>query len=222
MTRRLQLALGLLMALVLATLVVTVSAQNPAQTNPQQTAPDRKAYTDANAIKEPDKKIEALEKFVSDFPESNLVSSACVGIVDTLVKSHPDQKSKILELAGTAVDKASTAQAKANACNSIATQLCDAGDLMDDAEQFACKGVALIEEESAKVAANPIAETKANPLANANARPAQNPQAGLSRLKPNLQVTLGKIYLKRKDLKSAMESFRTVIEINPFNPEVHQ
>ena len=38
---------------------------------------------------------------------------------------------------------------------------------------------------------------------------------------PTVYTTLGKIYLKQKDLKSAMESFQTVIQINPFNPEAH-
>ena len=38
---------------------------------------------------------------------------------------------------------------------------------------------------------------------------------------PTVYTTLGKIYLKHKDLESAMESFQTVIQINPFNPEAH-
>jgi tetratricopeptide (TPR) repeat protein len=38
---------------------------------------------------------------------------------------------------------------------------------------------------------------------------------------PTVYTYLGKIYLKQKDLKSAMESFQTVIQINPFNLEAH-
>jgi tetratricopeptide (TPR) repeat protein len=38
---------------------------------------------------------------------------------------------------------------------------------------------------------------------------------------PTVYTYLGKIYLKQKDLESAMESFQTVIQINPFNPEAH-
>jgi tetratricopeptide (TPR) repeat protein len=38
---------------------------------------------------------------------------------------------------------------------------------------------------------------------------------------PTAYANLGKIYLKQKDLKSATESFQAVIEINPFNPDVH-
>ncbi len=38
---------------------------------------------------------------------------------------------------------------------------------------------------------------------------------------PTVYIYLGKIYLRHKDLESAMESFQTVIQINPFNPEAH-
>jgi len=38
---------------------------------------------------------------------------------------------------------------------------------------------------------------------------------------PTAYTNLGKIYLKHKDFKSALESFQAAIQINPFNPEVH-
>jgi cytochrome c-type biogenesis protein CcmH/NrfG len=34
-------------------------------------------------------------------------------------------------------------------------------------------------------------------------------------------TNLGKIFLKHKEFKSAMESFQAAIQLNPFNPEVH-
>lgn len=38
---------------------------------------------------------------------------------------------------------------------------------------------------------------------------------------PTAYAYLGKIYLRQKEFKSAMESFQDSIQINPFNPEVH-
>jgi tetratricopeptide (TPR) repeat protein len=38
---------------------------------------------------------------------------------------------------------------------------------------------------------------------------------------PTAYAHLGKVFLKQNDFKSAMESFQTSIQINPFNPEVH-
>ena len=38
---------------------------------------------------------------------------------------------------------------------------------------------------------------------------------------PTAYTNLGKIFLKHKEFKSAMESFQAAIQLNPFNPEVH-
>jgi tetratricopeptide (TPR) repeat protein len=38
---------------------------------------------------------------------------------------------------------------------------------------------------------------------------------------PTAYSYLGKIFLSQKDYKSAMESFQSSIQINPFNPEIH-
>ena len=38
---------------------------------------------------------------------------------------------------------------------------------------------------------------------------------------PTAYAYLGKIYLKQKEFKSAIESFEDSIQINPFNPDVH-
>src|SRR5262249_33772618 len=73
---------------------------------PPATSSERKAYSDATRIKEPDKKIEALEKFIADFPKSSSISSAHQTIFETLVKNHPEQKEKILAQAGSAIEKA--------------------------------------------------------------------------------------------------------------------
>jgi Flp pilus assembly protein TadD len=39
---------------------------------------------------------------------------------------------------------------------------------------------------------------------------------------PTTYTTLGQIYLKVQDFKEAKACFRESIQINPFNPEVHQ
>ncbi len=45
---------------------------------------------------------------------------------------------------------------------------------------------------------------------------------GLSPDHPAIYDYLGQIYLKLKEFKNARESFEASIQINPFNPEVHQ
>ena len=39
---------------------------------------------------------------------------------------------------------------------------------------------------------------------------------------PSTYASLGKIYLKRKDVKKAQEALEDAIQINPFNPDIHE
>jgi Tol biopolymer transport system component len=91
--------------------------------------PVRECHSEANAIKEPDKKIEALEKFVTDFPNSTSVYMAHQAIFGILANNYPNQKDKILEQAGKVLDKAPE-RSKINLYNSLGSQLCDAGILL--------------------------------------------------------------------------------------------
>ena len=64
---------------VLLSLVLSAAAQTtePARTPAvRETPPDLKAYSEASRIGDPQEKIEALEKFMHDFPHSARVRSA--------------------------------------------------------------------------------------------------------------------------------------------------
>src|SRR6185436_2041351 len=92
-----------------------------AQTAPAM-PPDRKAFTDATKIKEPDKKIEALQKVIADFPKSQIAASAHQVIFETLVKNYPDQKDKILASADKAIELTPDF-ARQFICSSLGTKL---------------------------------------------------------------------------------------------------
>jgi tetratricopeptide (TPR) repeat protein len=188
--------------------------QNAQPPTPQTPPPDREAFTDANAIKEPDKKIAAMEQFMSDFPDSQQVAAANQAIFQTLVKSYPDDKARIMDQAGKMIDKATQAQAKINVYNTIGTQLCDAGILLDNAEKFAISGIALVAEELTKAQANP--PTPDNPPAQGNrgSRGNMNPAANLGRTKSNLQLTLGRVYVKEGKLDPAEKNLKEALAAN--------
>ena len=140
---------SLLLCTVLVTALVlpyVISAQTP------QMAPDQKAFTDANRIKEPAKKIEALEKFVVDFPNSFSLYSAHQAIFTTLVKNFPEQKGKIITQAQLAIDKAPE-PIKSFTYNNLANTLLDAGLMPEKAEEFAQQGLTATDEEMAKMTA---------------------------------------------------------------------
>jgi thiol-disulfide isomerase/thioredoxin len=214
MTRRVRLWLSLLSTIVLAAFVVTVSAQNQQPKTPPPAPPDRKAYSDAMAIKEPDKKIEALQQVLKDFPDSQAASAVQQAIFDTLVKNFPGQKARILEQANLIIAKATDAQ-KPNIFGSLGTQLCDAGILLEEAEGYATKSLALVEQELAKLKENPPPPPPANAQGNANPRPAPNPAANFERARTTSQLTLGRIYLKQGKLDAAEKNLKGALSSNP-------
>jgi TonB family protein len=110
-------------------------------------APDQKAYMNANAIKDPEAKIAALEKWLVDYPDSAGQATVTRALFDTIVKNHPEQQAKILDLANKAVAKAPDAL-KPSMLNSFGSQLFDAGILLDDAAKFLAQGITLTEEQA--------------------------------------------------------------------------
>ena len=131
-------------------------AQTPDTDKPsaRETPPDQKAYMDVIKITDPGKKIEALEKFRKDFPDSNFASGVDSLILTTLIQKMPDQKPRIkkaaqaMYAAAVAKDKAAsksnivvTMAARGAAANRIADQLLTGDMMLKDAESYAKKGV---------------------------------------------------------------------------------
>ena len=65
----------------------------------RETPPDQKAYTEANKITDPEKKIAALEKLKTDFPDSVYAALAESPILSTLIQKMPEQKDRIRKAA---------------------------------------------------------------------------------------------------------------------------
>ncbi len=204
MKRTSRLFLTLLPAMLLAAWTVSGFAQVKVQAKtqpkveqrtPKPPAPDRQAFTEANAVREPDKKIEAMEKFLKDFPDSSMAYQAHQAIFSSLVQNHPDQQSRILEQAGKAVEKASDA-IKVNLYNTLSSQLLDADILLSEAERFASLGLQAVENNAAQ---------QTNP----------NMQARMESAKANLQVTLGSIFVKQGKLDEAEKNLDEALNTNP-------
>jgi hypothetical protein len=110
-----------------------------------------KAYSAIAKITDPQKRLDALQKFVADFPKSFRVGMAENQILDTMVKSFPDQEEKILAQAKRIIDAAPVKRGaspvpgmavgtRESVCNLIAAKLIEAGILLDQAEEFARQG----------------------------------------------------------------------------------
>ena len=151
----------------------------PTQIGTQNMPPDRKAYLDANRLPDPQKKIEALQKFLTDFPKSQMLYSAHSSLMSVLIKSAPEKKEEILLHANKAIDTAPEF-ARKFICNQVATDLIEAGLLLDKAEEFAAKALSIAEEEQAK---------------------------SLRQSRASYQVLMGRIYLKKGKTKDAEKAF---------------
>jgi hypothetical protein len=102
-TRAPQIAISMLLCLLIsfpvvpAQQVITIPA-GPPKTNPPTppaAPPEQKAYDEARRLKDPQKKIEALEKVIKDYPDRFVAFQARNDILDALIKNFPEQKDRI-------------------------------------------------------------------------------------------------------------------------------
>jgi tetratricopeptide (TPR) repeat protein len=115
------------------------------QTLPQQ-PPELKAITEARRIKEPAKKLEALEKVVKDYPQSSYINTARQAVIETLIKHFPDQQDRIRTEAQKFLAQADSS----GSYNFVAIRLLDAGLMLDWAVELSEKATAKFEEDMAK------------------------------------------------------------------------
>ena len=134
-----------------ATPPATPQATTPPATPPATPPPtaDAKAYTDATRITDPGKKIEALEKFLKDFPDSTRKSTAYGTLFDTYVKERPTERAKILEYAQQVIESAPEGF-RASGYSRVATKLVDANVMLEDAEKFATEGLDVFDADEKK------------------------------------------------------------------------
>ncbi len=168
------------------------AAVKPAPTpspTPRAMPPEMKAVMDAQRIKDPDKKIEALEKAIADNPNSPYVTMAHQTILETLVKLTPRQPDKILAQAKRMIERQggfSTGSTEAQ----IAAQLLKA-EMLEEAEQYAQKAI---------TGSNEFVERQLKMFQQQKARPL---------------ATLGQVYLKQGKLKEAEAKLKEAYAIYP-------
>jgi len=108
-----------------------------AQTAARETPPEAKALQDATRINDGVKKIEALEKFKKDFPNSNSVITADFAILSTLAQKMSGQKPRIKAVAKLIYDGGKDKKEKGSRAGQIADTLVTDNVLLKDAEKYA-------------------------------------------------------------------------------------
>ncbi len=134
--------------------VAADATQKPADAKPAQELPDEaKAFNAAAGEKDPLKRASALEKFIADNPKASfmLLSLARMQLNSSVLAAFKESRAKFLAGAEKEV-----ADAKKNAdttpgssiYNSLATRLYGAGIYSEEAEDFARKGLAGMDERA--------------------------------------------------------------------------
>jgi tetratricopeptide (TPR) repeat protein len=196
-TRTPPIAISLLFCLLIslpahAQQVVTLPAAPPATTpTPPAIPPEQKAYDEARRIKEPQKKIEALEKVIKDYPERFVVFQARNELLDALIKNFPGQKERIHTVAEKILEPNQAFFVSGGTYLIVASKLLEAGLFLDWAEELISKGSAQYEDEQAKA---------------------------LRRQRARYQDALGRVYLKQGKTKEAKRNLKLALINEPDLP----
>lgn len=120
------------------------------------TRPDYKAYTAGITERNPVKKVELIEKYMTDYPDSAFISLANETLLDAMVKAYPNDQERILKqsrktLDGLRLDMVSLMglSTVSRTYNSVVAALYNAG-LNEEAQATALKAFKVFDELSAK------------------------------------------------------------------------
>src|SRR6266404_3491798 len=174
--------------------VITTPPAGPTATpapTPPATPPDQKAYDEARRIKDPAKKIEALEKVTKDYPDRFVAFQARNDVLDALIKNFPDQKDRIRAAAEKILEPNQGIFISGGSYLTVASRLMEAGLFLDWAEELIKKGSAQYEDETAKA---------------------------LRRQRARYQDVLGRINLKQGKIKEAKRNLKLALINEPDLP----
>jgi hypothetical protein len=126
--------------------------QKPADT-PQELPAAAKAFNSAMAEKNPLKRVELLEKFIAENPKAaaTLVNMARSQVSSSLLAALKDARTKYQTVIDTELEdarKAADTRPMYSTYNSIASRLSNAGVYSEEAEDFARKGLAAMDERA--------------------------------------------------------------------------
>ena len=183
---------------------LSAQAQGPTQI---EVAPDIKAYREAIRHPDPQRRIDALEQFLIDYPKSRYAAAIPNLILDLLIKGG--QKEKILAQANRIVDGAPEND-RSRTCHTIAVKLIGAGILLDEAEGFAVKAVSDLKEGR-------FLEAQRQTYLDRGQTPPPDSSLlrGFNSTRATYLATLGQVYLKNGRDAEAEKAFKDARKANP-------
>lgn len=185
-----------------------------AKPQPEGPPPEFQAFFKARGISDPQQKIEALEKILKDFPKASDSFRSMINqtVLSTTVKAWPDQKDNILNQARKVASKAPK-NIKSSTLNDVAEILLDAGVLLDEAQKFAEKGLAALDQKKYMKDQRDFAQKFKQPVPSDE----ELAKSFAARRADNLSV-LGRIHLKKGNTTEAEKYLKESFDANPSIP----
>jgi len=138
-----------------------------AQAPKPEPPPEQKAFSAAMAVKEPDKKAEALEKFIADFPDKPMTQFARQEWVNSLVKAYPKDRTKTIDKILPEIEKQKPVD-KPSAYLTLAGALMREDTFLKEADKFAAKAIKLFKMEDLAASMKESAEKAKRPVPTAD------------------------------------------------------
>lgn len=172
---------------------------------------DRAGFSAARGTADPRAKVNALKKFVAQYPKSSRISAANGLILETLVKSFATGTAEI----NTQVDvmlKRAKGQYRYYEYDNVASTLADGNVLLPRAEQISERSLKLLNRKSYLASARKqYIEAKMKPPSDADLE--QDYKSNHS----SLQATLGRIYVKEGRTAEGESQLKAAYADNPNN-----
>jgi tetratricopeptide (TPR) repeat protein len=171
---------------------------------PYTTPDDMKAYSEAVAVKDPQKRIEAIEEYIAEYPESAGIRYSLPTLAEAIVKTSSEDKAKFSARAEHATSLLKGTQ-RALFCAALGQKLNEAKILPDEAERYARQALSFVKwktfqaEERAK---EPIPTAEAIKLSFRARRAA-------------VEEGLAKVYTKKSDSVRASRYYARALKDNP-------
>ncbi len=172
---------------------------------------DQKAFADARKIPDPQAKIDALRRFVAQYPKSSRAGTANDLILETLVKKFPSRTNEI-DRQVNAVLKRAKGQFRMYAYNDVASTLADGNVLLPRAERISQKSLKMLHEKAYKASVRKeYVQAKMKPPGDAAL------DRDFKKAQSSLQATLGRIYLKQGKTAPAESLLKAAYAGDPDN-----
>lgn len=207
-TAALRTILRIATCLLFASLALTLRGQS--QDNKPIPA-DRAAFTAARGLSDPQAKIDALRRFLAQYPKSSRVSAANGLILETLVKKFPTRTAELNSQVN-AILKRAKGQFRFNDYDNVASTLADGGVLLARAEQISKTSLKMLNKKSYITGVRKeYVKAKMKPPSDADLE--QHYKTAHS----SLQATLGRIYVKEGKTAEGESQLKAAYADNPNN-----